>query len=130
MSLFALPQKYYVYAEEGGSAGYYNDAGVWIGATEATGNWKENNFSGTVQPLTDEDIQAMPEGERVTGGVKVYVTNPLPFKTDGGTGAGTETLVLHDGNYYKLHAKGGYSSGIISHYKYIATLYKDTVTVG
>lgn len=126
MSLFPLPQKYYIYDTETAS-GYYDDGGNWLDG--GTSGWKEYDFDGTIQPLTAKEILSMEYGERDTGGVKIYTFDNIPFAQEGSTGAGSEVLVKFDERYYKLYEKSPYRSQLIEHNKYIAFLYKQTVVV-
>lgn len=54
--------------------------------TRSTGAWvsgrfqsvsEELEFYGSIQPLTTRDIQMLPFGDTITGGIKVYSQEPL-----------------------------------------------------
>ena len=129
MSLFALPQKYYLYADETGAVGKYVD-GEWIEPSAGTpSGWKEFDFIGTIQPLSSADINSLPEGERTEGMVKVYSDTDFNIGMEGSEETEAITLIGFDGNYYKLFKKDTWINDLIEHKKYIASLYKETVVV-
>jgi len=119
MSLFALPQKYYILSASGG----YDETGKYVGT-----DWTELDYNGTIQPLKSDELANFDVGEKNKGMVKTYSDRELPLPEQGDeTSLGA--LILFNGKYYKLVSEGTYKSGIINHYKYFAVLYNKEVTV-
>lgn len=116
MSLFLLPQTYY---EESGGAGY-NDDGRYVDGTLVL-----KSFLGTIQPMTSKELMTFPEGERDQGIVKVYSDRRLPVSEQGEIGIGA--LVVFGDERYRCRKESIYSSGLISHFKYVAYKVRDVV---
>ena len=116
MSLFNLSQAYY--SETGGA--YDNDTGDYV----AGGLSAVKIFHGTVQPLTDAEVESLPEGERTKGAVKVYTGTRLAVATKGKVAVKGD-LVVFDGRLFEVISSSTYSSGLLPHYKYIGVYRRD-----
>lgn len=73
---------------------------------------------GSVQPLNGRELQFLDIARRDTGNVKVYSDIELHVSTEGSVNKGD--VVEKDGKLWEVTNLLGYSSGIISHYKYVA----------
>lgn len=114
MSLFALPQNYYI-----STTGYYDDSGKYV-----KGTLQAFSFAGTIQPVTGKEFENLDIGEKEKGVVKVYSTTQLPIANSGDES--TEgALVILGNKYYRLVQELTWDSGIISHYKYIGKYDRD-----
>ncbi len=53
-------------------SGTYDDNGLWQEQPAET-----FEACGSIQTMTDEDLQKLPEGRRLRGGIKIYTTSEL-----------------------------------------------------
>lgn len=86
--------------------------GKWVAGQDCT----ELQILASVQPMTNSDMQHLPEGKRIKRGVKIYTSELL--KVDGTDNQGDELLWL--GIAYRVIAVAMYQMGVISHYRYYA----------
>lgn len=89
------------------------------------GFWQEafsvqDSITGTVQPVTDQEYQNLPEGRKEYGAVKVYTTSDLKISDPNAPASGD--MILHGGQKWEIAQKLVYGSGLIPHNKYIAYL--------
>jgi hypothetical protein len=74
-------------------------AGVWVNETETVPGY------GIVQPATPEELDQVPEGDRVRGSLSFHSEDPL-FETHtrgtNDTFAGTSDIICHRGQKYRL----------------------------
>ena len=86
--------------------------GVWTqGAPAAV------TIQASVQPVTGRELEALPEGLRTKGVVKVYSDDELvPL----GPNQKPDVLMWR-GHAYEISMKADYQSGVINHFKYYAT---------
>ena len=90
--------------------GYVN--GEWVIGTPVVGT-----FVGSVQPMTDKEIQALPVARKDVGYVKIYSNTPLNVSTEGGAQVGD--VVTWQGSKWEVVSAGEYQNGLINHYKYV-----------
>ena len=88
--------------------------GVFVEGTEST-----ISIMASVQPMSGEDIVAVPEGRRASDMVKLYTDANLNSQGDAGSGQSPDRLVWL-GKDYEIHSKDVRQMGVISHYKYFA----------
>lgn len=104
-----------------GHGSYVN--GLWVPGAKLV-----VTISASVQPISGgQDIQALPEGRRLTDAVKLYTTDAMVMTSDG-----TQTqpdIIVHEGYCYEVVSVFKNQSGVISHYKYLAAkIFKFTST--
>jgi len=101
--------------------------------TRKTGAWVLGNFvsssetlpmSGSIQPLNSRDLEQVPEGDRVTGMIKIYTTEPLYTTQEDDTVSGEDGMLSDEvtwkGQQWKiLNIPGNFSD--FGYYKSIAT---------
>lgn len=82
----------------------------------------------SVQPVVmGQDMQALPEGRRLSDFVKLYTNDKLNVTSDG-DGVQPD-IIIHEGHGYELVSIFANQSGLISHYKYIGVkVFKFTTT--
>lgn len=77
------------------------------------------NVRGTVQTINAQDAAPYADGSRNLGFVKIYASEKLDARKEGGSPGG---FVVLDGNFYQILDEMPNLNDIISHYKYIAGL--------
>src|SRR5690606_9043898 len=55
----------------------HRSTGTWVNGLWTTTNAAALEFSGVIQPLNSEEIQKLPGGDAITGGIKVYSEQPI-----------------------------------------------------
>ena len=96
------------------SGGSYVD-GIWVDGITVL-----NTFAGSVQPISDEDVNSLPVARQKQGLMKVYADIELPITKEGGNEKGT--IVIWQNKKYEVIQKLDYQNNLISHYKYIIAL--------
>jgi len=95
------------------TAGAYTN-GVWTPGTRSV-----LTIQATTQPaLMGQDMDALPEGRKLSESRKIYTDTEL-LATEQGEGIQPD-LVVYDGYAYEVVTALSSQSGVISHYKYIA----------
>lgn len=90
--------------------GYWDDAGDWHD------NSPQNlTISMSVQPLTTEEMDALPEGRRTNRSVKIYSNIELLAAIQGT--AQNSDVIVWLGKNYEVVGCTPYQMGVISHYK-------------
>lgn len=95
------------------TAGSYVN-GLWVRGTRGS-----QSVLASVQPITRQEMESLPEGRRLSDHFKIYSDTQLKVTDDGGDNIQPDLLVF-DGNAYELVTRLAYQSNVISHYKYIA----------
>lgn len=93
------------------TAGSYVD-GVWVPGTEST-----FTIQASVQPMTGEDMKALPEGRRMSDHVKAYTSENLQVLGEV-VGLQPDKLVWRGHDYECIQVDVRQMS-VINHYKYI-----------
>lgn len=103
-------------------------AGDWVDGLWVPGTLNApETILATVQPARSDDydqMQALPEGRRVEGMVRVYTDAALEIAAEDSTSSGDQLVWpdgLRDRNYVFI-ARSPWRSGIISHFRYLAVL--------
>ena len=94
------------------AGGYVN--GVYVEGAETT-----ITIQASVQPVSGQDLVAIPEGRRASDMVKVYTSEDLFGQGDAGTGQSPDRLVYR-GKEYEIYTKEPNQMGVVSHFKYYA----------
>lgn len=69
----------------------------------------------SVQPASQDDMQLLPEGRRVTGAYRVYTNDMLNLAI----GTQNADRVVINGADYEVMAEAGWANGIIPHKSYL-----------
>lgn len=96
------------------SEGRWNDDGAY-----EKGVVSVRNVRGTVQTMNAQDAAPYADGSRNLGFVKVYSSERLNARKEGGNQGG---FVFLDGNFFQLLDSMPNINNVISHYKYVAGL--------
>lgn len=88
--------------------------GVYIEGAEST-----FDIMASVQPVSGQDLVAIPEGRRASDMVKIYTDADLFGQGDAGSGQSPDRLVWR-GKDYEIYTKDVNQSDVINHYKYYA----------
>ncbi len=88
--------------------------GVFVEGSEST-----VSIMASVQPMSGEDIVAVPEGRRASDMVKLYTDSDLFSQGDAGSGQSPDRLVWL-GKDYEIHSKDVRQMNVINHYRYYA----------
>lgn len=103
--------------------GHYDDEGRWV----VDSSTQTISIKASVQPLNNNETQALPDGGRTTRTVKIYTsTKLLPERQAHTDAAGNELpqqeadVLLYDGEKWKVVMVNAYQSGVINHYKCFA----------
>lgn len=71
----------------------------------ARGGWQSSTTSltlrGVANTASGNDLQQLPEGDRVTGSMAFYTTAPI-YATRAGASAGLSDLITYNGDVYRL----------------------------
>jgi len=94
-------------------AGVYTN-GVFVEGAETT-----IMIQASVQPVSGQDLVAIPEGRRASDMVKAYTESDLFSQGDAGSGQSPDRLV-YLGKDYEIYTKDVCQMGVISHFKYYA----------
>lgn len=102
------------------TVGHFDDAGNWVESTDKT----IITIRASVQPLNNEETQALADGGRTARTVKLYTsTKLLPERqsytdVDGNSvPAQTADVLIYDGEQWKIIMCNAYQSNVINHYK-------------
>lgn len=86
------------------------------------GFWQEGGLvtpapviNASVQPATQDDMQLLPEGRRITGAYRLYTNDTLNLAI----GAQNADRVSINGADYQVMAEADWSNGIIPHKSYL-----------
>jgi len=93
--------------------GAYVD-GVFVEGSETT-----FTIQASIQPLSDIDLVAVPEGRRASDMVKAYTDTSLHSQGDQGSGQSPDRIVWL-GEDYEVSAKSVRQMCVINHYRYYA----------
>lgn len=101
-------------------SGTRKTAGGWI-----EGEWVEPSedpitIRASVQPASQEDVQLLPEGRRLTGAYKLFTNDTLQVAIEGDNSQFPDVIHLPHGDYEVL-AQAPWQNGIISHNEYIVS---------
>lgn len=94
----------------------------FAGGKYVKGRWVADEESETlqimasVQPVTNDDMQNLPEGKRIERAVKIYTDELL--RVEGTDEQGD--IILWQGREYRVIAIAPNQMGVISHYRYYA----------
>jgi hypothetical protein len=106
----SLRQPYIVLREAAGA--YVN--GAWVAGVRSV-----LTVQASVQPIKlGQDMQAVPEGRRLSDFVKVYTGSPL-FITDEANSVQPD-IIVSGGFGYELNDISAAQSGVLNHYRYQA----------
>lgn len=89
--------------------GYTN--GVWSSSSVTI------SFSGSIQPISGKEIEALPIARKDVGTVKIYSSTPLRIAEQGKENTGD--IVLWQGRKWEVVQQLDYTNGLIPHIKYI-----------
>jgi len=89
--------------------------GLWVPGSKVV-----ETIQASVQPITmGQDMDVLPEGRHMSDYVKMYTTTKLTTTQDG---ENTQPdIVVFDGYGYEIVSAYKNQSGIISHFKYVAS---------
>ena len=96
------------------SKGYDDGKGNWISADQTTDQFLS---SGSIQPLSGDDIKLLPESFKSTSLLKIYTKNLLK-STDQFNNIQADTLII-DGSKYQVQIVEHWRQLSIDHYKVI-----------
>lgn len=88
--------------------------GVYVEGAETT-----LTIQASVQPMSGNDLVAVPEGRRASDMVKLYTSTDLFSQGDTGSGQSPDRLVWL-GKDYEISSKDVNQMSVISHYRYYA----------
>jgi len=89
--------------------------GVWVAGAVST-----VPIMATIQPVSDQDLKALPEGTRSSDVVKIYTETLLYTVEDKGVNQQPDRITWF-GAVYEITSKSVRQMDIISHYRYMAT---------
>ncbi len=98
-------------------------SGLWVAGAKSI-----EAIQASVQPITmGQDMDVLPEGRHLSDYVKFYTDTKLTTTRDG---EGTQPdIIVFDGYGFEIVSQYKNQSGVISHYKYIASkVFKFTST--
>jgi hypothetical protein len=97
------------------------DQGRWDSVTE------ELNFSGIITPLSTKDINQLPEGDAIKGGISVYSTEPIyttRLTSTSGSAGGVSDEITWQGEQWRVMSVQQFSD--YGYYKATAVRKKGT----
>lgn len=94
-------------------------AGAYINGVYVEGPESTITIQASVQPVSGQDLVAIPEGRRASDMVKIYTDSDLFGQGDAGSGQSPDRLTYR-GKDYEIYTKEPNQMGIVSHYKYYA----------
>lgn len=94
-------------------------AGAYVNGVYVEGAESTITIQASVQPVSGQDLVAIPEGRRASDMVKVYTSEDLFCQGDAGTGQSPDRIV-YLGKDYEIYTKDVNQNGVIPHYKYFA----------
>lgn len=94
-------------------------AGAYVNGVWAPGaiDLDVTSIVASVQPATREDLQRLPEGQRITGVYKLFTNDRLLLARDDQSG----DRVQIGGDWYLVTAEEVWDNGLIPHYAYLVT---------
>ncbi len=104
----AIPRKLLTVKRPTAATGY-------TGGVAQTESRTSFNIRASVQPLTPEEMQLLPEGRRQTEGYRLYTDTRL-IAANSKTGVNAD-LVEYEGADYEVFAVDRWKNGILPHYK-------------
>ena len=93
--------------------------GGYVGGLFAPGARALSTVPASIQPVTGADMITAPDGRRIQDMVKIYTDAPLTQAVEA-TGQQPD-IVVWQGYGYEVTSIDVWESGVISHYKIIAT---------
>lgn len=94
-------------------------AGAYVNGVYVEGSESTITIQASVQPMSGEDIVAVPEGRRSSDMVKLYAATNLNAQGDAGSGQSPDRIVWL-GKDYEIYSKEVRQMGVIDHYKFYA----------
>lgn len=94
-------------------------AGAYVNGVFVEGSESTITISASVQPVSGQDMVAVPEGRRASDMVKLYTDSDLFCQGDAGSGQSPDRLVWR-GKEYEIYTKDVCQMSVINHYKYYA----------
>ena len=94
-------------------------AGSYVNGVYVEGAETTITIQASVQPVSGQDLVAIPEGRRASDMVKIYTDSDLFGQGDAGSGQSPDRLTYR-GADYEIYTKDVNQSGVINHYKYYA----------
>ena len=94
-------------------------AGSYVNGVYVEGAETTLTIQASVQPMSGNDLVAVPEGRRAADMVKLYTSTDLFSQGDAGSGQSPDRLVWL-GKDYEISSKDVRQMGVISHYKMYA----------
>lgn len=105
-------QDFTVLRADPASEGYYDDNGNWVEGDNTTAQF---DIKGSLQPITGNDLQILPEGLKRTDLKKLYTRTELRSLDDGNE---TEADKINiDGSVYEVHSVEKWVGRRLQHYK-------------
>jgi hypothetical protein len=89
--------------------------GEWVNGASST-----VPIMATIQPVSDQDLKALPEGTRSSDVVKIYTETLLYTVEDKGVNQQPDRITWF-GAVYEITSKSVRQMGIINHFRYWAT---------
>lgn len=94
-------------------------AGSYVNGVYVEGAESTITIQASVQPVSGQDLVAIPEGRRASDMVKVYTSDDLFGQGDAGSGQSPDRLTYR-GKDYEIYSKEVRQMDIIPHYKMYA----------
>ena len=98
------------------SAGSYVN-GIWV-----EGSYTDSTITASIQPLTGEDMQELPEGRRLSEAFKMYTSTPVMTVQEAGSNQNADRVVFNS-KEYEVHEVNPWQNNsnftIVNHYKYL-----------
>ena len=94
-------------------------AGSYVNGVYVEGAETTLTIQASVQPMSGNDLVAVPEGRRASDMVKLYTSTDLFSQGDTGSGQSPDRLVWL-GKDYEISSKDVNQMSVISHYRYYA----------
>jgi hypothetical protein len=104
---------------------YTETLGAWEGPRWVEGEEVPGTFLGSVQPMTEKEIDSLQVGRENTGKVKIYSDTLLAISTEGGDAKGA--VVEWNNKKWEVIQANNYNNDLIPHYKYIGE-YRGEIT--
>lgn len=90
-------------------------AGSYVDGFWQQGAPSQLTIQASVQPASQDDMELLPEGRRITGGYRLYTNDTLNLAS----GTQNADRVVINGADYEVMAEADWSNGIIPHKSYL-----------
>jgi len=80
----------------------YRSSGSWVKGRWTEGGSILKEMRGVISVANQKELNALPEGDRIKGGMIFHSTEEL-FTTRTGTDMGTSDKILWNGEYYRMY---------------------------